>query len=138
MDTGYLSLTVYFEAPFWVGVVQRHCRGKLTAAKTTFGAEPSDQEVWQWVLGRWHTLRFSPAVKAPIPWRPASPKRAQRQAAQTLAQHGVGTKAQQALAAQRGQNKEKRQKEQKQRRQALAEQKFLRRRQKHLEKHRGR
>ncbi len=103
MDTGYLSLTVYFEAPFWVGVVQRHCQGKLTAAKTTFGAEPSDQEVWRWVLGRWHTLHFSPAVKAPIPWRPASPKRAQRQAAQ-----------------------------------ALAEQKFLLRRQKRLEKHRGR
>ena len=62
------------------------------------------------MLERWHTLRFSPAVKAPVPWRPASPKRAQRQAAQALAQHGVGTKAQQALAAQRGQNKEKRQK----------------------------
>lgn len=138
MDTGYLLLTVYFEDPFWVGVAERYCRGRLSAAKVTFGAEPSDQQVWQWVLQRWHTLRFSPAVEAAAPWRAVSPKRAQRQAARALVQRGASTKAQQALSAQRELGKQERQARQKERRQALAEEKFLLRRQKRLEKHRGR
>lgn len=138
MDTGTLSLIVYFEAPFWIGVVERRQNGRITAAKITFGAEPRDQEVWQWVLARWHTLRFSPAVPSDAaPWRPVGPKRAQRQAARTL-ERGVGTKAQQALNALREQNKQERKTHRKEQRQALAEQKFLLRRQKRLEKHKGR
>lgn len=139
MDTSYLSLTVYFEDPFWVGVAERRQNGRLCAAKVTFGAEPRDQEVWQWVLTRWQTLRFSPAVEAgPAPRQPASPKRAQRQAARALEQRGVGTKAQQALSALREQGKQARQTQRKEQRQALAEQKFLLRRQKRLDKHKGR
>ena len=37
MDTGYLSLTVYFEAPFWVGVVQRHCQESSPPQKPPLG-----------------------------------------------------------------------------------------------------
>ena len=38
-------LTVYFEEPFWIGVFERICEGKLSVAKVTFGAEPKDYEV---------------------------------------------------------------------------------------------
>ena len=52
------SLTVYFEDPFWVGVFERIEDGKLSVCKVTFGAEPKDYEVWDYVLH--HYSRFYP------------------------------------------------------------------------------
>ena len=43
-------LTVYFEDPFWVGVFERIQDGKLSAVKVTFGAEPKDYEIQEFIL----------------------------------------------------------------------------------------
>lgn len=43
------NLTVYFEDPFWVGVFERIDEGKYSVCKVTFGAEPTDNEVWAFV-----------------------------------------------------------------------------------------
>ena len=43
------KLTVYFEAPFWVGVFGRIEDGKLSVAKVTFGAEPKDFELQEYI-----------------------------------------------------------------------------------------
>lgn len=40
MDKVLVTLTVFFEDPFWVGVVERIAEGSLSASKITFGAEP--------------------------------------------------------------------------------------------------
>ena len=49
MDKISCSFTVFFEDPFWVGVFERRTPHKgedlLTAAKITFGAQPSDPQV---------------------------------------------------------------------------------------------
>ncbi len=37
-------LTVLYEEPVWIGVSEKVENGKLTAAKHTFGAEPSMEE----------------------------------------------------------------------------------------------
>ena len=42
-------LTVCFEDPFWVGVFERIEDKKLSAAKVTFGAEPKDYEVLEFI-----------------------------------------------------------------------------------------
>ena len=57
------SLTVFFEDPFWVGVFERIEDGKLSACKVTFGAEPKDYEVWDYILHHYYELVFSPAVE---------------------------------------------------------------------------
>ena len=44
------KLTVFFDDPFWVGVFERTDGGKLSVCKVTFGAEPKDYEVWEYVL----------------------------------------------------------------------------------------
>ena len=44
-----VTLTVYFDDPFWVGVFERVENGKLSACKVTFGAEPRDVEVLEFV-----------------------------------------------------------------------------------------
>ena len=36
---------MYFAEPFWVGVFERICDGKLSVAKVTFGAEPKDYDI---------------------------------------------------------------------------------------------
>ena len=56
------NLTVYYDDPFWVGVFERYSDGKLTACKVTFGTEPKDYEIWEFVLRHYYELKFSPAV----------------------------------------------------------------------------
>ena len=92
------TLTVYFEDPFWVGVLTRREGQALTAARIVFGAEPKDCEVYALLLARYHTLHFGGRVETQrhTP-APANPKRRQRQASRAMAQAGAGTKAQQAL-----------------------------------------
>ena len=55
-------LTVFFEEPFWVGIFERMEQGKLSACKVTFGAEPKDYEVWEFILRHYQDLKFSPAI----------------------------------------------------------------------------
>ena len=50
MDKTRERLTVYFEEPFWVGIFERISGGMLTVCKVTFGAEPKDYEVQEFIL----------------------------------------------------------------------------------------
>ncbi len=50
MGEGIVKLTVFFEEPFWIGVFERYEDGKLSVAKVTFGAEPKDYDVYQFIL----------------------------------------------------------------------------------------
>ena len=45
-----MRLTVFFEDPFWAGIFERIEDGKLSVCKVTFGAEPKDYEVREYVL----------------------------------------------------------------------------------------
>ena len=49
MDKVNGKLTVFFEEPFWVGIFERIEDGKLSVAKVTFGAEPKDYEVQEYI-----------------------------------------------------------------------------------------
>lgn len=62
MDKVKGKLTVFFEDPFWVGIFERIEDGKLSAAKVTFGAEPKDYEVQEYIQKYYFRLQFSPAV----------------------------------------------------------------------------
>ena len=67
MQKNGAKLTVFFEEPFWVGLYQRWSGPKLEVAKITFGAEPKDGEVYQFLLEHWKRLSFSPPVEQEIP-----------------------------------------------------------------------
>ena len=72
-------LTVFFEEPFWIGVFERISEGKLSVCKVTFGAEPKDYEVYDFVLKNYHQLRFSLAVATDVKETSRNPKRMQRE-----------------------------------------------------------
>lgn len=131
-------LTVYFEDPFWVGVFERIERDQLSVCKVTFGAEPRDYDVLQYVLDHYHELRFSEPVVYEARKRADNPKRRQRATAREMRQAGVGTKSQQALQAQREMMKTERKVVSKEEREAEAQRRFELRQQKKKEKHRGR
>lgn len=136
---GYSSLTVFFEDPFWVGVYERTDGGRYEACKITFGAEPKDYEVWDFLLKNWGRLRFSPSLPAREPAeRKINPKRMQRGIHSQLQSSGVGTKAQQALQLQREQRKQERKTVSREQREAEKERRYTLRQQKRREKHRGR
>ena len=132
------KLTVYFDEPFWVGVFERIEDGKLSVAKVTFGAEPKDYEVYEFILKHYYSLQFSPAVATVVKENIRNSKRMQRDVRKQLRDTGIGTKSQQALKLQQEQNKQER--KVKSREQKLAESKrmFELKQQKKKEKHRGR
>ena len=108
MDKASGKLTVYFEEPFWVGVFERIEDGKLSVAKVTFGAEPKDYEVQEYIPKYYFSLKFSPAVETVVKDIKRNPKRMQREAKKQMQETGIGTKSQQALKLQQEQNKQER------------------------------
>ena len=100
MDKTVGKLTVFFENPFWVGVFEVIANDKLSAAKITFGAEPRDCEVYDFILKHYYNLQFSPAVTVDADEKHINPKRMQREIKKQMTDIGVGTKSQQALKLQ--------------------------------------
>ena len=132
------KLTVLFEEPFWVGVFERIENGKLSASKVTFGAEPKDYEVHEFILKHYCDLQFSPAVATVVKETKQNPKRIQRDIKKSLAKTGIGTASQQALKLQYEQNKQERRVKSREQKLAEAERLFELKQQKKIEKHRGR
>ena len=133
-----IKLTVYFDDPFWVGVFERLENGRLSVSKVTFGAEPRDYEVWEFVLKAYGQLKFSPSVDAGIRKEASNPKRMQREAHRQTACTGIGTRSQQALQLQREESKLEWKTVSREMRRAEEVRRFEQRQQKRKEKHRGR
>ena len=131
-------LKVYFEEPFWVGVFERIEDGKLSAAKVTFGSEPKDYEVYEFILRHYYSLQFSPTVVTTVKESKKNPNRMQRDVKKQMRDTGIGTKSQQALKLQQEQNKQERKVKSREKKLAEAERKFELKKQKKKEKHRGR
>ncbi|MGN1014607.1 MAG: YjdF family protein [Butyricicoccus sp.] len=140
MERTYIQLTVCFEPPFWVGVYERTCGRRYEVCKITFGAEPHDYEVYEFLLQHARSLRFSPCVRTdnrPAD-RPVNPKRLQRDIRRQLQNSsGIGTKAQQALQLQREQSKQERHVRTRAQREAEKQRQFDLRQAKKKQKHRG-
>lgn len=137
MDNCVSKLTVCFEDPFWVGIYERECEQGYMVCKITFGAEPKDSEVYDFILKAWSQLVFSPSIQIePRKDRRLNPKRVQRNIRKEL-QQGIGTKAQQALKLQQQQQKQVHKAFAKQSRELDAQRRFALRQQKQKAKHKG-
>ena len=106
--------------------------------KVTFGAEPKDYEVYDFILRHYDQLRFSPAVETAVRKAKKNQKRMSRDVKKQLEKNGIGTKSQQALKLQQEQSKTERKSKNRQQKEAEAERLFRLKQQKKKEKHRGR
>ena len=131
------SLTVFFEDPFWIGIFERIEDGKLSVCKVTFGAEPKDYDVLDFVLHHYYELSFSPAIEIETRQVDDNPKRRSRNARKHLENTGIGTKSQQALQRQREEMKTERRQISREEREAEAQRRFEMKQAKKKEKRRG-
>lgn len=138
MDKVSGKLTVFFEGPFWVGIFECISEGKLSVCKVTFGAEPKDYEVYDFVLKNYYQLRFSLAVATDVKESGRNPKRIKREVRKQIQNTGIGTKSQQALKLQQEQLKTERKTVSREQREAQKQRQFELKQQKRKEKHRGR
>ena len=139
MEDCIAKFTVLFSDPWWVGIYERTNGGRYEVCKITFGPEPRDCEVYDFLLENWHRLKFGPSIPSErlfVEKRP-NPKRMQRQAREEM-RSGIGTKAQQALALQREQGKQTRKELTRAQRRSESERQYALRREKRKAKHRGR
>ena len=131
------KLTIYFEEPFWVGVFEELDGDKLSVCRMVFGAEPTDAEIYDFILKHYYLLRFSAPVKAEIKQKADNPKRRQRNVRKQLENTVIGTKSQQALQKQYEENKAERKIKTREQREAEKQRQFELKQQKRKEKHRG-
>ena len=133
------SLTVLFEDPFWIGLFELADREGLRICKVTFGAEPSEREIMEFIDRNGHRLRYSQAVDTSTTLENRkNPKRQLREARRQTIPQGIGTKSQQALRQHQEQNKTVRLQRSKAEREAEQQRRFELRQAKKKEKHRGR
>ena len=138
MDKVSDRLTVFFEEPFWVGVFECISEEKLSVCKVTFGAEPKDYEVYEFILKYYYRLRFSSVVATDVKETGRNPKRIQREVRKQVQNIGISTKSQQALKLQQEQFKIKRKILSREQREAEKQRQFELKQQKRKEKHKGR
>ena len=150
------QLTVFFDGRFWAGVLEHHelrhggdaiSRAiTVRAARHVFGAEPSDVELYDFLLTHGGALIDRAAASPPVPAsRPVglsstprpNPKRAARQAAKEAARARPSTAAQAALAAAREETATRTSRDRSRRRQK-ADEEWARRRERAKRRHRGR
>ncbi|MBW7571900.1 YjdF family protein [Caproiciproducens faecalis] len=138
MNTSVSTLTILFEAPFWIGLYERECGGRYDACKITFGAEPKDYEVYDFLLKNWSSLKFSPSVEVEAAAdKRVNPKRMRRLIAKQIDNMGIGTKAQQALKLQQEQGKTEHKSRSREQREEEKQRQFELREEKRKEKHKG-
>lgn len=74
-----IKATIFFEKRFWVGVFERTDKEGYAVARHIFGAEPSDPEVYEFVLTNYVELKFGAAKEVNIQIQRMNPKRVQRE-----------------------------------------------------------
>ena len=131
------TLTVFHDGQFWVGLAEHVEDGRYGVARIVFGAEPSDEEILQFVVGKWEKLSFFGGDPAEASKPAKNPKRRAREASKALKRPAMGTKAQQALANQRETMKRESVRARSQRRADEAEARFEQRKLRRKQRHRG-
>ncbi|MEV4742457.1 DUF2992 family protein [Streptomyces sp. NPDC049555] len=98
------TFSVFFEGPFWVGVLEIAGPEGVRAARHVFGGEPTGAELEEFVRRDFTALLATalaapavPACRTATPVRQVNAKRAARAAAREQAARPVTTAAQEAL-----------------------------------------
>ena len=139
MEKVKVTMTVLFEEPFWIGIYEREDGESYQATKILFGAEPKGMEVQEYLLKNVYRLSFGTGKTSRLSDRQTrkNPKRMQREIRKQTREGGTGTRAQQAIQAQREERKIQKRIIRKEDKLAEEKERFLQKQQKKREKHRG-
>lgn len=136
-----IKATIFFENFFWVGSFERTDKSGYAVARHIFGGEPSDAEVYAFVLENYTQLRFGEPQEVTVKIRRMNPKRVQREIRKEMEklkkESRPSTLAQDAMRMELEKNKKEKQKVSKKEREAKKERLFLLKQEKRKEKKRG-
>ena len=132
------KLTVFFENPFWVGIFENFENDNLSVCKVTFGSEPKEYEIYDFILKKFYNLRFSNEMKSNFREKAKNPKRRQREIKKELQSKKFFKKSEEILKLQYEENKKERKIKTKQEEELEKQRKFLLKQEKKKKKHRGR
>ena len=132
------KLTVFFENPFWVGIFEDFENDNLSVCKVTFGSEPKEYEIYDFILKKFYNLRFSNEMKSNFSKKIKNPKRRQREIKKELQSKKFLKKSEEILKLQYKENKKERKIKTKEEKEAEKQRKFLLKQEKKKKKHRGR
>ncbi|NFE72455.1 DUF2992 family protein [Clostridium botulinum] len=102
-----VKLTVLFNEPFWIGVFEIQEDEYYKVSKVTFGSEPKEAEIFDFVLKNYYSLKFilQEVEEERYLKKRQNPKRVQRAIKKELKSKGIGMKAQIAIKEQHEANK---------------------------------
>ena len=98
-NNNFLSLTIIFDQPFYVGIFERRTGNTYEVSKVNLGtSEPRDSLIYELLIENRHHVRFNTVNIANNEQiqKKISPKRMQRLAKKDL-KSGLSTKAQEAV-----------------------------------------
>lgn len=133
------KLTVLFEEPFWIGLIECEDGENYSVAKHTFGSEPTTPEVLDFICDHWSDLRFAHDIQVEAKEsKRVNPKRLRRMIEKEMRSDAWrGTKAQQTLAEQRAMKAEASKALSRQQKEERKRAQFTKRSEKRKQKHRG-
>jgi len=131
------KLTVFFENPFWVGIFENFENDNLSVCKVTFGSEPKEYEIYDFILKKFYNLRFSNEMKSNFREKAKNPKRRQREIKKELQSKKFLKKSEEILKLQYEENKKERKIKTKQEEELEKQRKFLLKQEKKKQKHKG-
>jgi len=99
-----MRLTILFDPPYWIGLLEAESDGLLYAARHIFGSEPSDPEVYEFIQNDLLDLMHAMTVGLPIDAVPTprriNPKRLQRDIRREVLRTDVSSRAHEAIRLQ--------------------------------------
>ena len=104
-----ITLTVFYEEPYWVGLVERTTDSLVEIGKATFGAEPSNAELTDFVLRKLDTVRLhamSGALRLPRLAKPGKDQSSRTQRSLDIYKGELTQRARERKAASRKQAQE--------------------------------
>lgn len=80
-----IKVTVCLDGPFWVGIFERADSDGLAIAKHIFGKEPTDPELYEFVLTNFAELKFTDPHEIKLIIKRKNPQRVQREVRKEMA-----------------------------------------------------
>ena len=109
----------------------------MSVCKVTFGSEPKEYEIYDFILKKFYNLRFSNEMKSNFSKKIKNPKRRQREIKKELRSKKFLKKSEEILKLQYEENKKERKIKTKQEKELEKQRKFLLKQEKKKQKHKG-
>jgi hypothetical protein len=136
-----IKATIFFDRRYWVGTFERVDKEGYSVARHIFGKEPTDPEVYEFVLAHYQELKFGEPREFTLEIKRMNPKRVQREVRREMQRvketEKPSTFAQDYMREELEKKKLQKKKESSAEKQARKDEQFSLKQQKRKEKHRG-